>query len=258
MKASPAPTVSLTTTCGAGAVTSVPRSHKAAPSSASVTQMREVFVASATIAQADGNRFRSARRVRGPLAGLQPGSQSADFAVIELQNVGALRQLHDQVGIGEGRAQVHVEKFHRTLNRQQTLELLEIVRGAARERPIDQRARFRDGRERFRRNFDLIPRGRLHQFVGGIGVCIQGHQHRARGKADARAGDKLCVDSFVLRHFQNLVAQGISADAGKERRGDAELSEMRGDIERSSTGMPARRQAIPKDFPKGVILSSHS
>jgi hypothetical protein len=45
MKASPAPTVSFTPTLGAGAVTSWPRSHKAAPSSASVTQMRVAFVA---------------------------------------------------------------------------------------------------------------------------------------------------------------------------------------------------------------------
>ena len=52
IKASPTPTVSLTTTCGATAVTRLPRSQSAAPSAPMVTQIREVFVASERIAQA--------------------------------------------------------------------------------------------------------------------------------------------------------------------------------------------------------------
>src|SRR5260221_729990 len=52
MNASPAPTVSLTTTFGAGTQTRVLRSHSAAPAAPMVTQIRGVFVASERAAQA--------------------------------------------------------------------------------------------------------------------------------------------------------------------------------------------------------------
>src|SRR6476659_7522496 len=54
MKESPAPTVSLMATLGAGAHTRLPLSQSTAPSAALVTQIREVLVAFAKTAQASG------------------------------------------------------------------------------------------------------------------------------------------------------------------------------------------------------------
>src|SRR6266850_367553 len=68
MNESPAPTVSLMTTLGAGAHTRLPLSQSAAPSAALVTQMRGVLVAFAKAAQASAR----ASGLRGVLSVASP------------------------------------------------------------------------------------------------------------------------------------------------------------------------------------------
>ena len=74
------------------------------------------------------------------------------------------------------------------------------MRGPAQQRP------------RLPEDPDLVPGDRLDEFIGRIPVRIHSHQHGSGRKTDARTSHKLRVDSFVLGHLKNLVAERILAD----------------------------------------------
>ena len=70
-------------------------------------------------------------------------------------------------------------------------------------------------------------------------------------------GRRIHIDSFVFSDFQDLIAQSILADRREQGNGNAQLGDMSGDVKRSATRVPTRRQAVPKYFAKGKEFSVH-
>ena len=116
---------------------------------------------------------------------------------------------------------------------------------------------FDNGVESFGRDADLVPGCRLHEFVGGVAMFIQGDEHGAGRQTDASARDEFDIHPFVTGHFENLVPERIAPNAGNERGRNTDLRQMRGHIEWRTARVFTRRQAIPQDLAEGVKLSGH-
>ena len=105
MNESPAPTVSLMVTLGAGAETRLPLSHNAAPpapprdaDSRRISCFRQGcagFVKSPKASWRSHHRF----------ARTHPRSKPTKFVIVEFDDIGMFRQLHDQLRLAEGSAE---------------------------------------------------------------------------------------------------------------------------------------------------------
>ena len=127
MNESPAPTVSLMATLGAGAqieIATLPQRRALGASRDADAGGIGCFRQSCA---GFGKGIWAPGRIERRFAGIQPGSELTNFVIVEFDDIGTLRDVHDQRRIGEGRAQIYIEEFHGAFDCQQAIQLIEVV-----------------------------------------------------------------------------------------------------------------------------------
>src|SRR5215475_9036977 len=105
-------------------------------------------------------------------------------------------QFDSPLWIGERRTQINIEEFQGSLNSKQTIQLLEIVWRARRQRTEDKRASFSQGPYGLLGDYDLVPCHRPNEFVGCIAHGIHGCDYGPSGNTDSSTAHKFDVDPF--------------------------------------------------------------